>query len=96
VKVVLHRRAREELIAAAPYLEEAAGLGAALLDEFDAWQRQVRKFPQSGPLIGPQIRKGILLRFNYVIAYEVRPDEIRVLYLRHAKQAAPSRGDRRR
>jgi hypothetical protein len=85
--VVLHRLARAELIAAAKYLESEAGLGGEFLDAFENWERQVGQFPESGPLIGQGMRKGVLLRFNYVIAYEVRPEVVRVLYFRHAKQS---------
>ena len=69
MKVTLHRLARSELIAAAQYLESEARLGAEFLDAFEAWARQIRQFPRSGPVIGGDIRKGVLQRFNYVIAY---------------------------
>ncbi|HVU37672.1 MAG TPA: type II toxin-antitoxin system RelE/ParE family toxin [Opitutales bacterium] len=86
MKVVLHRLARVELIAAAQYLEREARCGANFLESFAIWARQVRQFPESGPVIGHDIRKGLLKRFNYVIAYEIRYDAIRVLYIRHARQ----------
>jgi plasmid stabilization system protein ParE len=86
MKVSFHRLARGELIAAANYLERKAGLGAEFLDSFEAWAQNIVRFPESAPLIGRNIRKGVLLRFNYIITYEVGFETIRVLYVRHAKR----------
>ncbi|HTB62505.1 MAG TPA: type II toxin-antitoxin system RelE/ParE family toxin [Opitutales bacterium] len=95
MKVVLHRLAREELVAAAQYLEAEAGFGADFLDAFETWAQTIRQFPESGPIIGHNIRKGLLLRFHYIIAYEIKYDAIRVLYIRHAKQKTPNWARRR-
>jgi len=95
VKIVLHRLARTELIAAAQYLEAEAGLGADFLAAFEEWAKQIRRFPESGPVIGHHIRKGLMQRFHYIIAYEIRLNEIRVLYIRHAKQKTPDWEKRR-
>ncbi len=67
MKVSFHRLARAELIATAQYLEREARLGAEFLDSFETWARGIAQFPESAPLIGRNIRKGFLPRFNYII-----------------------------
>lgn len=95
MKISLHRLAREELIAAAQYLEREARLGAEFLDSFEEWARNIERFPESAPLLDRNIRKGVLRRFNYIITYEVDFETIRVLYIRHARQKAHDREARR-
>lgn len=87
MKVSFNRLAEQELIAAARYLETEAGLGSAFLDEYEAWEQQVLKFPHACPEIAPTIRAGYLPRFKYHVTYQVRNDAIRILYVRHARQA---------
>ena len=87
MRVSFHRFAEQELIAAARYLEVERHLGAAFLDEYKAWERQVLEFPQSCPEIAPTIRGGYLSRFKFHVTYQVRGEVIRILYLRHARQA---------
>ncbi len=84
--VSFNRLAEQELIAAARYLQTEARLGAAFLDEYEAWEEQVKRFPAACPEIAPGIRAGFLRRFKDHVTYLVRDDTIRILYLRHAKQ----------
>ena len=86
MKVSFNRLAEQELIAAARYLQAEAGLGGAFLDEYQAWETRVKRFPASCPEISPNIRCGFLKRFKYHVTYLVRDDTIRVLYVRHARQ----------
>lgn len=87
MRVSFNRFAEQELIAAARYLEAEARLGAAFLDEYEAWERQVLEFPKSCPEIAPTIRCGYLARFKYHVTYQVRGEVLRILYLRHTRRA---------
>jgi hypothetical protein len=55
--------AGQELIAAARTLADAANLGGAFLDEYEAWEAQVKEHPYSCPEIAPGIRRGYLSWF---------------------------------
>lgn len=87
MKVRFHPLAERELIAAALYLDQEAGLGSKFLDAYEAWEETVRSHPESCPEIGMGIRKGILPGFKYLIGYKVkgagRSKHIRILYIRH-------------
>lgn len=85
--VSFNRVAEQELIDAARHLENEKRLGAAFLDEYEKWERQVVAFPASCPEIAPTIRCGFLRRFKYHITYQVRGETIRILYVRHARRA---------
>lgn len=87
MKASFHRLAEAELIAATRNLEAEAKLGHAFLDEYENWELQIRRFPLSCPEIAPDIRCGYLKRFKYHITYRVRAEAIRILYVRHARQA---------
>lgn len=87
MKVSFNRLAEQELTAAALQLETEAHLGAAFLDEYQAWEKQVQAFPRSCPEIAPGIRAGFLPRFKFHVTYQLRGDTIRILYLRSARQA---------
>lgn len=86
MKVSFNRLAEQELNAAARYLHEEAGLGHALLAEYEIWETKVAQFPECCPEIAPNIRCGYLRRFKYHITYLVRADAIRILYVRHTRQ----------
>ena len=63
--------AREELDAAASYLEErSAGLGAELLDDVEWTASLVHEFPNIGRRIDPIHRQLPLQRFSYYLAIE--------------------------
>jgi hypothetical protein len=86
VRASFNRLAEQELIAAARYLQAEAGLGRQFLLEFEAWQKQVLRFPESCPEIAPGIRCGYLRRFKYHVTYTVRGDGLRILYIRSARR----------
>ncbi len=65
MKVSFNRFAERELIAAARYLQSEASLGREFLDEYEAWEARVRRFPKSCPEIAPGIHCGYLARFKY-------------------------------
>ena len=87
MKVTFHRLAEIELIATARNLNAEARLGLAFLATYEVWESQIRRFPLSCPEIAPGIRCGYLKRFKYHITYQILPDAIRILYVRHARQA---------
>jgi hypothetical protein len=58
VRVSFNRLAELELIAAARKLAEVANLGGAFLDEYEAWEAQIRQHPLSCPEIATGIRRG--------------------------------------
>jgi hypothetical protein len=87
VKVSFNRLAEQELVASARELADAANLGAALLDEYEAWEAQIKAHPLSCPEIAPGIRRGYLSRFKYHVTYQVRGQTIRILYIRYARKA---------
>ncbi len=86
MKVSFNRLAEAELIAAARYFEAERGLGAAFLDEYVAWEKRVRAFPESCPEIAPGIRCGYLSRFKYHVTYTARGKTLRILYVRSASR----------
>jgi len=87
VKVSFNRLAGAELIAAARYLQTEAGFGREFLHEYEAWETRTRRFPSSCPEIAPGIRCGFLKRFKYHVTYTIRGNTLRILYVRHARQA---------
>ena len=90
MKVRFHPLAQRELISAALYIEQEAQLGSEFLNEYEAWEANIRQFPESCPEIGLGIRKGVLKRFKYIVGYKIkgvdRSRSIRILYIRHAAQ----------
>jgi hypothetical protein len=87
VRVSFNRHAGQELIDAARKLAEVANLGGAFLDEYEAWEAQIKRHPLSCPEIAPGIRRGYLSRFKYHVTYTIRGQSIRILYVRSARQA---------
>jgi hypothetical protein len=87
VRATFNRLADQELVAAARYLQTEAHLGSAFLDEYEAWEKCVLRFPESCPEIASGIRCGFLKRFKYHVTYAIRGDTLRILYVRHARQA---------
>ena len=86
MKVTFNRQAEAELVSAARYFETEKKLGEAFLDEYEAWENQVRRFPEYCPEIAPGIRCGYLARFKYHVTYAVHGPAIRILYVRSARQ----------
>ena len=95
MKAAFHRLAEAELLAAARNLAAEAKLGHAFLEEYENWELQIRRFPLACPEIAPGIRCGYLKRFKYHVTYRVLSDSIRILYVRHARQAPLSHFGRR-
>jgi plasmid stabilization system protein ParE len=85
----------EEVAEAIEHLEgERPGSGHRFRDELEAALSRLRAFPELGSLRYRDVRVAVLRRFNYVIAYRIRGDEIRVLAILHGSRH-PSRWRRR-
>jgi plasmid stabilization system protein ParE len=93
VKLVLLAEAEAELDdAAAWYDERSPGLGDELLDDIQDGLTVINEAPEawprwpSTPARIPPIRRFVLQRFPYAIAYQVHPAFISVLAIAHAKR----------
>ncbi len=82
----------DELVEAVLWYEaRRSGLGKELLDEIDATLPLIGSRPQSFPRLQDvsathEIRRALLARFPYAIVFLVRPEELRVLAVAHAKR----------
>jgi hypothetical protein len=93
VRLGFHPEAVGELRAAAFWYDERrAGLGDEFTDEVNKLGRQIAASPATYPiwpgLSGSQatIRRALVDRFPYVIAFEVREQSIFILAVAHAKR----------
>jgi toxin ParE1/3/4 len=93
VRLVVHPEARQELRAAAIwYDDQRDGLGDDLIREVDRGIGTVLEQPTSSPLWPgvPEreipIRKFMIDRFPYSIAFEAHPDRLVILAFAHAKR----------
>jgi hypothetical protein len=73
------------------YEAKKEGLGADLLTEIEATLPLLGDRPRSFPRlldVAPalEIRRALLARFPYALVFLVRPDEVRVLAVAHAKR----------
>jgi hypothetical protein len=93
VRVELHPEARAELRAAALWYDERrAGLGDELVAEVSAVLGRIGELPSSFPVwpgtagASSVIRKAVVPRFPYVVAFESHADHALVLAVAHAKR----------
>ena len=93
MRVQLHPNAEEELYrAAAAYEERRSDLGFALLAEVDRWLDVLQETPVTWPLwpdaprTNPPIRRVLLRRFPFAIAYQVHDDRIVLLAIAHTSR----------
>ena len=91
--IELHPAAENELGEAALwYQRRVAGLGDDLLDEVDCWLNVISENPQiwrrwpGAPSLDPSIRRAVLRRFPFAIAYQSLTDRIRVLAVAHTSR----------
>jgi toxin ParE1/3/4 len=83
---------RDELAEAALWYEaRRAGLGAEFLSEVEAVLPLLESRPHSFPRLeglAPtlEVRRALLPRFPYALVFLVRPEELRVLAVAHAKR----------
>jgi len=93
VRVELHPEAETELFeAAAWYDDQDVGLGDEVLLEATRWLAVIADAPLIWPVwpgvpgVNPPIRKLILSRFPYAIAYQVDSDRVLVLAFAHTSR----------
>jgi len=93
VRVELHPEARAEFRSAAIwYDEQRPGLGDEFVAEVTAMLTRIAQASHAYPLwpnvkdTAVPIRRALVQRFPYAIAFEVHSNEIRVLAVAHAKR----------
>ena len=93
MRLELHPEARAELRSAALWYDERrTGLGDAFIAEVSATLDRIGNAPESYPAwpgtraVDPLIRKAILQRFPYLIAFEKHQEHVFVLAVAHAKR----------
>ena len=83
--------AHREIAEATTYLEKQAGLGSDLIEGVYSTFTIIQADPSAFPLwelnpLNTEIRRAFLKRFRYIIYYQVVPEEIIILTVRHASQ----------
>ena len=79
--------AREELEAAALYLDERApGLGADLVGDVERIGELVCEFPQIGRSLDSLHRSIPLQRFSFSLAYRIGADEVIIIAVAHNRR----------
>lgn len=93
MKVQLHPDAEEELIQAAGWYEDRRpGLGAELLAEVDAGITILSKSPlmwglwPGAPEFRPPVRRALLRRYPFAIAYQASADHVVILAIAHTSR----------
>lgn len=98
MKLSFHHRVQGEVNEATTWYEDQnPGLGGTFAKAVLATLEVIQKRPEGfGFFLGSKtVRRSGLKRFPYDVLYEVRPDRIRILCLRHRKRH-PGYGQRRR
>lgn len=79
--------AREEFLETAAFYEnEASGLGAEFIDEFDHALELIASNPHLGSHFEGESRRKLLRRFPLQIIYEVHTDEVWVIAVAHLRK----------
>ena len=92
MRVVLHPEARKELRSAALWYDERrAGLGTEFVAEVSAMLERIASSPHAfswwpGIASPRSIRRAVLRRFPYLIAFEKQHDRVVVLAIGHGKR----------
>lgn len=93
MRLKLLAEAEQEIDAAASWYEERrVGLGAELLAEVHRAFESILTLPLAWPIwpdapsLVPPIRRKLLKRFEYAVAYQIYPEQIVVLAFAHNKR----------
>ena len=93
MKIQLHPDAEKELGQAALWYERRiAGLGEDLLTEVDHWLEVIAETSltwqrwQDAPKLDPPVRRALLRRFPFAIAYQAFEDRIWILAIAHTSR----------
>lgn len=94
--LVLHPRARAELLEATRYYrEKKPEVAAAFLREIRRCAELIRLFPEASPAAaGKDVRRKLLRRFPYNLIYAIEPDRIRIVAIEHHKRRPDFWSDR--
>ncbi|HTF06383.1 MAG TPA: type II toxin-antitoxin system RelE/ParE family toxin [Bacteroidia bacterium] len=68
------------------YQEERDGLGEEFLSEWEEFLEHLANYPSTGAVYRKSMRQGRLLRFPYLIMYELSDNTIVVYCIVHVKQ----------
>lgn len=87
IRAAWHPLAKRELFEAQDFYEgRAAGLGASFLDRVEAAVLLIRRYPQSGSLVGAPLRQSRMIQFPYSLVYRVDEERIFILAVAHDKR----------
>lgn len=89
MRLTFHPRVQQEVNEAVQwYGEQSAGLGGAFFARLTDALNGVSEHPEKHSFwVGSKtLRRAKLKRFPYAVLYEIRPDRVRVLCLRHDKR----------
>jgi toxin ParE1/3/4 len=88
IRLLLHPRARAELLEATRYYrEKKPEVAAAFLKEVRRCGELIRLYPDVSPAaLGKGVRRKLLRRFPYNLIYAIEPDRIRILAVEHHKR----------
>lgn len=82
-----HDAAEAELTEAARYYEARSnGLGEEFLAEIRSTVGQLRRFPETAPLVRGSLRRKPVKGFPYSLIYAVEADEIRIYAVSHNRR----------
>jgi plasmid stabilization system protein ParE len=86
-QVIVRPEARRELYEAFHWYEDRrAGLGEDLLLVVDAAIEQIRRAPETYPVVHRNVRRVLTKRFPYGVFYVVEPERIVVLAIFHGRR----------
>jgi len=68
------------------YDQHAPGVAPAFLLALDAVLAQASRYPESYPVVRPELRRGLLRRFPYGVFYVVEANTLVVLAVVHARR----------
>jgi plasmid stabilization system protein ParE len=86
-RIRLHPAAQQELEEAAAFYDlEGPGLGAAFLADFEHAGDQIRRLPESSPVVHEHARKKLMARFPYAVVYSLVEDDVFILAVAHRRR----------
>ena len=87
MRVTWHPLARAEMIDAAKfYSARDPRVGAEFLNAMDAAALTVGEDPRRNRELGSGVRRSLVKRFPYALHYDILPDRLRILAVKHHSQ----------
>ena len=92
MKIIWSPTARTKIIEILEYIsEDNPSAALTLIDQFEIKVEKLKLYPESGRLL-PEVKndkiREIVVHKNYGIIYEINPDTIEILTVRHFRQNA--------